>query len=51
MDTYEHLMDEFILLKYHSQNTDKELEKAKRKIEELERLFQKENLDEGRSGI
>lgn len=36
MDTYEHLFDEFYLLKLHSEITDKRLQAAKDKILELE---------------
>lgn len=41
MDTYEHLFDEFYLLKLHSQITDKRLAAAKERVLELETQVQK----------
>jgi len=41
MDTYEHLFDEFYLLKLHSEITDKRLHAAKERVLELETQVQK----------
>jgi hypothetical protein len=41
MDTYEHLFDEFYLLKLHSEITDKRLQAARDRILELEAQVQK----------
>ena len=40
MDTYEHLFDEFYLLKLHSEITDKRLDAARVRILELETKVQ-----------
>ena len=40
MDTYEHLFDEFYLLKLHSEITDKRLDAARIRILELETKVQ-----------
>ena len=40
MDTYEHLFDEFYLLKLHSRITDKRLQAARDRVLELEAQVQ-----------